>query len=198
MSSANVEKKTHKNIFIMKKWVRKKWPVGTLVLTSFINKSIHVANAWCISNRFQILEPANLIETSEIDFPKFVQNLVESYDERSTDGMLDKIARLRRFSKAAKVTKEESLGWTSLRFLEFVNKYELSDSLPNLSLALILCASISSCKRSFCKLKLIKNYLRSTMNKAWHSNLGFYLIESCVAKNIDFDDVTIKICRKKI
>ena len=34
----------------------------------------------CISDRFEILEPINHIETSETELPKFAQSLVESYD----------------------------------------------------------------------------------------------------------------------
>ncbi|GBM16088.1 hypothetical protein AVEN_163126-1 [Araneus ventricosus] len=80
----------------------------------------------CASDRFAIRESSKLIETSELkqtsetELPKFVQSLVENYNEFSADGILTEIPRLRRFLKAAKVPKEESLGWTSLRFLEFV------------------------------------------------------------------------------
>ncbi|GBN29166.1 hypothetical protein AVEN_158336-1 [Araneus ventricosus] len=90
----------------------------------------------CISNRFAVLEPSNLIETSETELPKFLQSLVENYNEFSADGILAEIPRLRRFLKAAKVPTEESLGWASLRFLEFVVEYELFDPVPNLTLAL--------------------------------------------------------------
>ncbi|GBM19383.1 hypothetical protein AVEN_196013-1 [Araneus ventricosus] len=93
------------------------------------------------------------------------------------------------FLKAAKVPKEESLDWTSLRFLEFVVEYELFVSIPNLTLALrfflTLCVSVASCERSFSKLKLIKNYLRSTMNQARLSSLAILSIENSVAEGID-------------
>ena len=90
---------------------------------------------------------------------------MKSYNEFSAESVLEEIACLRRFLKAANVSKEKSLGWTSLKFLEFVIEYELSDSVPNHTFFLTLCVSISSRERSFFKLKLIKNYLRSTMNQ---------------------------------
>ena len=112
---------------------------------------------------------------------------MESYDELSAKDMLKEIARPRRFLKAAKVTKEEFLGWTFLRFVDFVIEYELSDLLPNLTVAirffLTLSVSVPSCKRSFFKLTLLKNFLRPTMDKARFSYLGLFLIENCVAKN---------------
>ena len=137
-----------------------------------------------------MLEPTNLIESSENELlPVFAQSLVESYDELSAEGMLKEIARLGRFLKAAKITREESLGWSSIRFLEFIIKYEPSDSLPNLTLGflrffLTSCVSVSSCERRF--FKLIMNYLRPTMNKARLSNLGLFLIENCVAESTNF------------
>ncbi|GBL54996.1 hypothetical protein AVEN_13266-1 [Araneus ventricosus] len=69
----------------------------------------------------------------ETELHKFMQSLVENYNELPADGILTEIPHLRRFLKAAKVPKEEPLGWTSLRFLEFVVEYELFDSVPNLT-----------------------------------------------------------------
>ena len=110
---------------------------------------------------------------------------MESYDELSAKDMLKEIERLRRCSRAAKVTKEEPLGLIFLRFLEFFIEYELSNSIPNLTLVLkfflALCVFVSSCERSFSNFKL-KNYLRSTMNKVRLSNLGILSIENGVAK----------------
>ncbi|GBL74270.1 hypothetical protein AVEN_235269-1 [Araneus ventricosus] len=87
----------------------------------------------CISDRFVVLKPSNLIETSETQLPKCVQSLVENCNELPADGILTEIPRLKRFLKAAKIPKEKSFGWTSLRFLEFVVEYELFDSVPNLT-----------------------------------------------------------------
>ena len=78
-----------------------------------------------VSGRFEILELTILIKTSETKLIKFVECLVESYYELSAKGNLTEIARLGRCLKAAKVTKEESLGWISLKFLEFFIEYSL-------------------------------------------------------------------------
>ncbi|GBO06472.1 hypothetical protein AVEN_30766-1 [Araneus ventricosus] len=63
----------------------------------------------CISDRFAVLESGNRIETSETELPNFVQSLVENYNELPVNGIFTEIPRLRRFLKAAKVPKEESL-----------------------------------------------------------------------------------------
>ncbi|GBN01730.1 hypothetical protein AVEN_30989-1 [Araneus ventricosus] len=145
----------------------------------------------CIQDRFEVLELSNLIETSENELPKFVQSLLENYNEYSADGILTEIPSLRRFLKAAKVPTEESLSWTSLRFLKYAVEYELFDSVSNLTLELrfffTLCISVASCEKSFSKLKLIKNHLRSTMNQARLSILAILSIEISVAEGIDSD-----------
>ncbi|GBN71227.1 hypothetical protein AVEN_147461-1 [Araneus ventricosus] len=73
---------------------------------------------------------------SETELPKFLQSLVENNNELSADGIPTEIPRLERFLKAAKFSKEVSLGCTSLRFLEFEVEYELFNPFPNLTLAL--------------------------------------------------------------
>ena len=64
---------------------------------------------------FEILELTNFIETSEIELLKFAQRFVESYNMLFAEDMFKEIAYLRRFLKAAKVTKEEFLNWTSFK-----------------------------------------------------------------------------------
>ena len=57
--------------------------------------------------------------------------------------------------------------------------------------------SVASCERSFCKLKLNKNYLRSTMSDARLTNLGILSIERELADEIDFDDVISEFSVRK-
>jgi hypothetical protein len=52
-----------------------------------------------------------------------------------------------------------------------------------------LYVSVASCERSFSILKLIKNYLRSTMGQSRLSGLALLSIESETVKDIDFDEV---------
>ena len=59
--------------------------------------------------------------------------------------------------------------------------------------------SVASCERSFstCKLKLIKNYLRSTMSDARLTNLAILSIERELTDEIDFDDVISEFAARK-
>ena len=58
-------------------------------------------------------------------------------------------------------------------------------------------ATVASAERSFSKLKLITNYLRSTMSQDHQNNLVRLSIESGIAKQIDFGTVIRSFANKK-
>ncbi len=103
------------------------------------------------------------------------------------------IVRPPRHLKAANIATEEVQTWTVFEFLKFIVRWDFGESLPNLSLCLRLfltiCVSLASCEKSFPKLKLIKNYLRSTMSQARLNSLAIISIEYERAKNVTFEDV---------
>lgn len=82
---------------------------------------------------------------------------------------------------------------TVLELLQLIHDYRLRESYPNVKIAfrifLTMPVTIATCERSFSKLKLIKNYLRSTMGQERLSNLAILSIEYEVAKEIEFDDI---------
>ncbi|ESO02949.1 hypothetical protein HELRODRAFT_81078, partial [Helobdella robusta] len=67
----------------------------------------------------------------------------------------------------------------------------------SLQLFLTICVSVASCERSFSKLKIIKNYLRSTMGQSRLSDLAILSIERDLAKKVDFDEVINKFASLK-
>lgn len=119
-----------------------------------------------------------------------ISKFTNLYDEVSETELLLEIPRLRRHLKAANITVSN---WVTLDFLKFIVEWDFTESLPNLTVALKLfitiCASVASCERSFSKLKLIKNYLRSTMTETRLNNLGILTIEHEATQNINFEDV---------
>ena len=88
-----------------------------------------------------------------------------------------------------------------LQLLQFIHQYSLEDSLPNLVVLLRVfltrAISVASCERSFSKLKLIKNYLRSSMGQMRLSDLAILSIEREKAKEVDFNDVISDLALKK-
>ena len=66
-----------------------------------------------------------------------------------------------------------------------------------LRIFLTIAISIATCERSFSKLKLIKNYLRSTMNSLRMRNLAILSIERQLTDEIDFDNVIDNFANRK-
>ena len=79
---------------------------------------------------------------------------------------------------------------TALEALRFVCDNGLKDTLPNLSVALRILLTIpitvASGERSFSKLKLIKNYLRSSMSQDRLNSLALLSIEKDTAHSLSY------------
>ncbi|RUM29574.1 MAG: hypothetical protein DSY42_06210 [Aquifex sp.] len=154
-----------------------------------------------VLSTFTVIQPHNLLSANEQQLQESISSMTKIFDEISEDEVKVEIVRLRRHLKAAKLTTEEVYTWTVLQFLKFIVKWDFGESLPNLSLCLRLfltiCVSVASCERSFSKLKLIKNYLRSTMSQARLNSLAIISIENERAKNVNFDDVIDKFADAK-
>ncbi|KAL4089763.1 hypothetical protein QTP88_024734 [Uroleucon formosanum] len=75
------------------------------------------------------------------------------------------------------------------------------DVYPNLEVALRIFLTMpvttATCERSFSKLKLIKNYLRSTMGQERLSNLAILSIEQEIASKIDYTSIIEEFASKK-
>ncbi|XP_053167420.1 52 kDa repressor of the inhibitor of the protein kinase-like [Hemicordylus capensis] len=80
-----------------------------------------------------------------------------------------------------------------LDLLNLLTEYRLGDLFPNvcvsLRILLTIPATVASAERSFSKLKLIKNYLRSTMSEERLVDLARLSIESNIAITINFHAV---------
>jgi len=78
-----------------------------------------------------------------------------------------------------------------LELLQFIQKYDLGNSVSNilimLRIFLTIAVSVTTCERSFSKLKLIKNYFRSSMSTLQLRNLATLSIEQQLTDGINFD-----------
>ncbi|GBN79456.1 hypothetical protein AVEN_10186-1 [Araneus ventricosus] len=156
---------------------------GCRVMRTIAIGRLPIRNLELRYRQFPALEPSNLIETSKTELPKYIF-LVENYNDLSADGILAEIPRLRRFLKAAKVPKVVSwLDFLKIRLFTFVTFI----SHFSIRIFLTLCDSITLWERSFSKLKLIKTYLRSTINRARHSSLFILSIENSITEGIVSD-----------
>jgi len=85
--------------------------------------------------------------------------------------------------------------------LRFIQKNNLGNSVPNIVIMLrifiTVAVSVATCEKSLSKLKLIKNYLRSSMSTLRMRNLAIPSIEQQLADEINFDIAVEEFANKK-
>ncbi|KAF7701752.1 hypothetical protein C0J45_23158, partial [Silurus meridionalis] len=90
---------------------------------------------------------------------------------------------------------------TALEKLNFILKRNLESVFPNVVVALrvflTLPVTVASAERSFSKLKLINNYLRSTRDQDRLSHLALISFEHKVARSTPFDEIIEKCASMK-
>ena len=88
-----------------------------------------------------------------------------------------------------------------LEILQFIQKYNLGNSVPNIVIMLrifvTIAVSVATCEGSFPKLKLIKNYLRSRMSTLRLKSLTTLSIEQQFTDKINFDIAIEEFAKKK-
>lgn len=144
-------------------------------------------------HKYGFLKPETLLGDGDIDLhcaPKDIDR---------EDFILER-ERLRAFIISTDPDKKAKL-MTSNTFelFKYIVEARLEEGLPNVNIMMriFLTTAISNagCERSFSKLKIIKNYLRSTMSELRLCNLAILTIEHSV--NINFDSCIKDFSEKK-
>lgn len=99
----------------------------------------------------------------------------------SAEDFVDKIIQFRQF------IKEKDISARSL--LQLIGERNLQTVFPNVNIALRLFMTLPVTKRSFSKLGLVKNILRSTMGHKVLSHLPLMSIEHDVLRKLDFTSI---------
>ena len=88
-----------------------------------------------------------------------------------------------------------------LEVLQFIQKYNLGNSVPNIVIMLrifvTIAVSVATCEWSSSKLKLIKNYLRSSMSALRLRNLATLCTEQQLTDKINSDIAIEEFANKK-
>ncbi|KAL4152914.1 hypothetical protein QTP88_000747 [Uroleucon formosanum] len=91
--------------------------------------------------------------------------------------------------------------YSILEALQFIFDNNLSEIYPNsiIVLQIILTSPVTTAtaERSFSKLKIIKNYLRSTISQERFTSLSILSIEHDIAKSMDYNDVVLELAAKR-
>lgn len=157
-----------------------------------------------LARKYSCIIPCNLLnEEFECEINDFIDIDKEQFHiERKRIQVFMAVPALQEVAKRWK-----NGGEGPLDLLKFIQQYRLENSVPNivilLRIFLTIAISVASCERSFSKLKLIKNYLRSSMSNLRLQNLAILSIEQEITNNINFDSIihdfsSLKVRRVKL
>lgn len=146
----------------------------------------------------------NLPLLSELDQQEMTRNCMDLHnfltdkDKHDINGLelRDEISSL----IAIMSGQTEEFG-TPQKTLNYLKAYHLQGYFPNLYISLRILStfpvSVATDERSFSKLKIIENYLRSSMSQERLSGLALISIEHEIANNLNMDNIIETFAEKK-
>lgn len=148
---------------------------------------------------FGFLTGNKLFNMKSEEVCKWSKDLAMKYSE-DLNGF-DLYSELECFKNQAHSLMNNFKSATPLELLKCIHMYSLKDVYPNVEIALRIFLTIpvttATCERSFSRLKIIKNYLRSTMTQEKLTNMGIISIERELASKINFEDIIDEFATKK-
>jgi hypothetical protein len=151
-----------------------------------------------VVNLFSFLYLTKLMELDKRQLVESCNNLFSKY---SCD--LDAYLLTTEMLSLRRLLSDKNIPKTSrpIDVVDFVLKNELQEVFPNVittyCLLLTIPVSIASCERSFSKLKLIKNYIRSTMSQMRLTGLSLLSIEQEIARSLSLNNIIDQFARVK-
>ncbi len=146
--------------------------------------------AYKVAGLFSFLYPKILMARSSTELKCSCEQLTEQYPEDLEQDVFSELVLLRR------TLSKQNLPTTTkpVQVVKFIVSSNLQEAFPNVLTAYLLLltipVSIASCERSFSKLKIIKNYLRSTMAQERLTGLSLLSIEHEIATQLSLDRIT--------
>ena len=141
-----------------------------------------------VSSVFNFIQPSRLAKSSSEQLSSGVRKFLKLYSGDISEDV-DLESELRQFTTYFKNDIREMATVTEI--LQKLQTTNLIPSFPGLTticlLFITLPVTVASAERSFSKLKIIKNYLRSTMGQERLDELGMIAIENEEAKALNLD-----------
>ncbi|XP_075059921.1 zinc finger MYM-type protein 1-like [Mixophyes fleayi] len=142
-----------------------------------------------ISSEFQFLTGPALSNMPLNDMKKRATDLALKYSNDISAS--DIVSEIKSFKYQAPTLLPHCSTATPQDILNIITKLRLRPAYPyiNIALRIFLCmpVTMASCERSFSKLKLVKNYLRSSIGQQRPSNLAILYIEHELISSMNFD-----------
>jgi hypothetical protein len=143
---------------------------------------------------------AKLDSCSPDDIHQAARKLVDIYTDDLEDSLASELVQFSYFVKTLKDDKSEDISFEQFMYQLIIDK-QLKASFPNVEIVLrmylVLMVTNCSAERSFSKLKIIKNRLRTTMADERLSHLALMSIEHDILSEIDFEDLIKEFAARK-
>lgn len=147
---------------------------------------------------FEVIQPNSLINLTDEQIYNSANKLVEYYDSDLSNSLAGQILSFRSCFKE-EITKRTSV--KAITELLVIENPTLATTFSEICTAcmlfLTLPVTVATAERSFSKLKLIKNYLRSTMCEERLSGLGILSIENDRARQLNLKEIINNFAEKK-
>lgn len=148
-----------------------------------------------IKSRFGFMMPRELNQISDDELKRSATEFAKRYDDDVSDDVVGQFLALRSCGDQVKALKSPR------DILQFIIANKLQSTLPDVVtcyiLFLTLPVTVASCERSFSKLRIIKNYLRSSCGQERLSALALLSIESQIARALNMDDLIKDFASRK-
>ena len=153
-----------------------------------------------VVGKFDLLHPQKLLAMSEKELQVASQNLIQIYPELEPSFYFELLQL--RMSFENEIKNEPTMTIREFAELLFVTYHSAASAFPNvlttLFIFLTLPVTTAAAERSFSKLKLIKNYLRSQMSQERLDDLAVLSIESDIAEQMNHSAVAKSFANAKV
>jgi hypothetical protein len=151
-----------------------------------------------VVDKFDILSPATLASVSDEKLLERARNLANMYSE---DVGQEIGAELISFREILQPEISTLQGISDFAHFLIVDNSSLAPSYRNICVVLLLFltlpVTVASADRSFSKLKIIKNHLRSTVHQERLSGLALVSVESARAREMNMDQLVLEFAESK-
>jgi hAT family C-terminal dimerisation region len=153
-----------------------------------------------IATNFKMIIPKPLSAADVEEISSSVKNLCGLYkDDFDSVDLNKELSALRNWLPT--ILDEDPETADPLQLLNAILNYGMQSAFVNVCIAirifLTMPVTVASAERSFNKLKLVKNYLRSTMKLERISSLAIMFIEYDTAKSIDYSHIIDQFAQAK-
>lgn len=152
-----------------------------------------------VKENFDFLEPQNLLRNSKQETLGKCENLCKKYSKVLSNSFINQFAMMYEVIKHDLTSK-----MTIRQFFELlINKYacmevDFSEVYAAFLLFFILPVTVATLERSFSKLKILKNCMRSTTSEQRLRNLAILSIEYKSASALDLQDLINRFANAKV